>query len=144
MSTHRPASRITMMMMMIFIGTQFCNLHRDANGLHLRQTSVQPTLRKAKRQNVVSSIRDSSHVVRTLGVPPFSSPSITALFLLPPLLSLTTRLLHLAPHARSPFSSSTSYASSAIGPVALRQCLRLASALGSCGEWCHARPEALA
>ena len=26
-------------MMMIFIGTQFCNLHRDANGLHLRQKS---------------------------------------------------------------------------------------------------------
>ena len=24
--------------MMIFIGTLFCNLHRDANGLHLRQT----------------------------------------------------------------------------------------------------------
>ena len=24
-------------MMMIFIGTLFCNLHRDANGLHLRQ-----------------------------------------------------------------------------------------------------------
>ena len=28
------------MMMMIFIGTPFCNLHRDANGLYLRQTSV--------------------------------------------------------------------------------------------------------
>ena len=28
--------------MMIFIGTLFCNLHRDANGLHLRQ-SVFPT-----------------------------------------------------------------------------------------------------
>ena len=25
------------LMMMIFIGTLFCNLHRDANGLHLRQ-----------------------------------------------------------------------------------------------------------
>ena len=24
-------------MMMIFIGTLFCNLHRDANGLYLRQ-----------------------------------------------------------------------------------------------------------
>ena len=32
------------MMMMIFIGTLFCNLHRDANGLYLRQTSVQPAL----------------------------------------------------------------------------------------------------
>ena len=33
-----------LMMMMIFIGTLFCNLHRDANGLYLRQTSVQPAL----------------------------------------------------------------------------------------------------
>ena len=29
-------ARSVMMMMMIFIGTLFCNLHRDANGLHLR------------------------------------------------------------------------------------------------------------
>ena len=57
----RGDTTMVMMMMMIFIGTQFCNLHRDANGLHLRQTSVRPTLRKNK--NVASSIRASSHVV---------------------------------------------------------------------------------
>ena len=30
------------MMMMIFIGTLFCNLHRDANGLHLRRCMPAP------------------------------------------------------------------------------------------------------
>ena len=29
-----------MMMMMIFIGTLFCNLHRDANGLYLQRRSL--------------------------------------------------------------------------------------------------------
>ena len=42
------------LMMMIFIGTKFCNLHRDANGLHLRQTSVRPTLRKNKIHCILS------------------------------------------------------------------------------------------
>ena len=37
------------MMMMIFVGTLFGNLHRDANGLYLRQTGGCRSLRRGYR-----------------------------------------------------------------------------------------------
>ena len=37
-------------MMMIFIGTLFCNLHTDANGLHLRQILHDVTGKGAPRR----------------------------------------------------------------------------------------------
>ena len=40
---------------MIFIGTLFCNLHRDANGLHLRQTRPRRHGAKTRLNNLCRS-----------------------------------------------------------------------------------------
>ena len=61
--------------MMIFIGTLFCNLHRDANGLYLRQTSVRPALLVA-----VSSIRNSTRCFNPCGFTPFQQTALPKLF----------------------------------------------------------------
>ena len=62
--------------MMIFIGTQFCNLHRDANGLHLRQTSVhlyRAFQKKLKRANEIFW-GGSLIYYRVLGLAPAARP----------------------------------------------------------------------
>ena len=53
---------------MIFIGTQFCNLHREANGLHLRQRVTDP------RQSAELE-RSPPHRQQALVMPPLPSPA---------------------------------------------------------------------
>ena len=48
-------------MMMIFIGTLFCNLHRDANGLYLRQK------RRRRRRSLLRIVHARGAIPNEMG-----------------------------------------------------------------------------